>query len=74
MTKAYTSGDGGSWEGSYRYFLNSSTSWFIRGGLAYDSTYYGITYSYRSNGGSLYSNSSRPVLAVSREFPWLSER
>ena len=73
MTKAYTSGDGGSWEGSYRYFPNSSSPWFLRGGGANDSTYYGITCSYISNGGSNFSISSRPVLAVSREFPWLSE-
>lgn len=73
MTKAYTSGNGGSWEGSYRYFPLSSSPWFLRGGVANDSSYYGITHSYYYNGGSGNFGSSRPVLAVSREFPWLSE-
>ena len=73
MTKAYTSGNGGSWEGSYRYFLDSSYPWFKRGGNASTSNYYGITNSGNYNGGSYDNYSSRPVLAVSREFPWLSE-
>lgn len=73
MTKAYTSGNGGSWEGSYRYFPTSSAPWFLRGGTANISNYYGITDSNGSNGGSYGVNSSRPVIAVSREFPWLSE-
>ncbi len=72
-TKAYTSGNDGSWEGSYRSFPASSNPWFLRGGDASPSGYYGITYSGGSYGGSSVNSSSRPVIAVSREFPWLEK-
>ena len=72
VTKAF-SGSTGSWEGSYRYFPNSSNPWFVRGGSADYSYIYGVTYSYDDYGYSYSSYSSRPVLVVSREFPWLSE-
>ena len=73
VTKAFSESNS-SWEGSYRYFPYSSIPWFLRGGSATDSYGYGITYSYNGAGGSSVNYSSRPVLAVSREFPWLSER
>ena len=71
VTKAFTYT--GSWEGSYRYFPYSSLPWFIRGGAAYYSYNFGLTNSNNYNGGSGNYHSSRPVLAVSREFPWMSE-
>ena len=66
VTKAFTSS--GLWEGSYWYFPYSSNSWFKRGGNAYFSSYYGITDSYYNYGNSYNFSSSRPVLAVSRDF------
>ena len=72
VTKAISENNG-SWEGSYRSFPSSSFPWFRRGGLASYSSYYGITYSNGINGTSDYVNSSRPVLAFSREFPWKSK-
>lgn len=73
MTKAYINSYGGSWEGSSRHFPYSSYPWFAWGGPAYISNLYGVTSSGTSFGNSNFSYSSRPVLAVSREFPWLSE-
>lgn len=72
MTKVYVDNKGGSWQGSFRYFPTSSP-WFFRGGRAGNSDSYDITVSSGNNGISDYTASSRPVLAVSREFPWLSE-
>lgn len=72
-TKAYVDSYGGSWEGSYRHFPSSGSPWFLRGGNAGSSNYYGVTSSNLGNGLSHISNSSRSVLVVSREFPWLSE-
>lgn len=72
MTKVYVDNKGGSWQGSFRYFPTSSP-WFFRGGRAGNSDSYDITVSSGNNGVSDYTASSRPVLAVSREFPWLSE-
>lgn len=72
VTKAFSGGNG-SWEGSYRYFPHSSFPWFERGGNATISYNYGITYSNYYGGGGYGNNSSRPVLAVSREFPWLEK-
>lgn len=63
----------GSWEGSYRYFPFSSNPWFERGGGAGSSSHYGITRSGNDIGISSDDLSSRPVLAVSREFPWLEK-
>ena len=72
VTKAF-SGSKSSWEGSYRYFPSSSSPWFLRGGRAILSDYYGITNSSSNSGYSSYYYSSRPVLVVAREFPWLSK-
>ena len=66
VTKAFTSS--GLWEGSYWYFPNSGDSWFLRGGGANNSYYYGITSSNYFNGYGDVFSSSRPVLAVSRDF------
>lgn len=71
VTKAFTYT--GSWEGSYRYFPSSSYPWFTRGGVASGSSNYGVTGSSVISGLSGNDYSSRPVLAVSREFPWMSE-
>ena len=67
VTKAF-SGSNSSWEGSYRSFPSSSNPWFIRGGTADFSNYYGITNSNGSGGGSYNYYSSRPVLVVAREY------
>ena len=70
MTKGFT-GSPGSWEGSYRYMPYSSTPWFTRGGSSDGSAYFGLSYSTNNGGGAYNSNSSRPVLVCSREFPWI---
>lgn len=71
-TKGYVESTG-SWEGSYRIFPYYGFSWSTRGGRASISSYSGINDLISLNGYSTIFNSSRPVLAVSREFPWLSE-
>ena len=72
VTKA-VSGSNKSWEGSYRFFPFSSYPWFVRGGGADYSDVYGITRSNNSLGLLNNYYSSRPVLVVSREFPWLEK-
>ena len=58
----------------YRNLPYSSNSWFKRGGYASYPTYSGVFYSDYDNGFSYNSYcSSRPVLAISRDFPWLNE-
>lgn len=71
-TKGYVESTG-SWEGSYRIFPYYAFPWSTRGGRASVSSYSGINDLISLNGYSTIFNSSRPVLAVSREFPWLSE-
>ena len=73
MTKAYTSGSGGAWEGSDRSFPYSSRPWFLRGGGANYPPHYGITYLDYDVGNSTSNYSSHPVLVVSRKFPWLEK-
>ena len=72
VSKAF-SGSNSSWEGSYRSFPYSSKPWFIRGGEASSSGHYGISVSDGSDGYPDNYGSSRPVLVVSREFPWLEK-
>ena len=57
----------------YRNMSNSSDSWFLRGGLAYSTTISGVFCSFDSIGFANSDISSRPVLAIYREFPWLNE-
>ena len=67
-------GSGAGWGTyGYRYMPYSSDSWFIRSGNAFYTTDSGLFLSYYVNGHASVTNSSRPVLAISREFPWLSE-
>ena len=72
LTKAFNGKDS-SWEGSFKYLTYQTGSWFLWGGAAYYSQNFGITSSYYNNGGSAYDRSSRPVLIVSRSFPWLEK-
>lgn len=47
-------------------------AWIDRGGVSYNTYAYGIFYSGNNLGSDSYTGtSSRPVLVVSREFPWL---
>ena len=66
---------GAGWEYyGIRNMPNSINSWFTRGGSAYNSSYLGVFFSSYGDGTGNYANaSSRPVLAISREFPWLNE-
>ena len=73
MTKKYINGTGGSWEDSFRHFPYSNYSWFGYGGDSLSTYGYGITLSYYANGNGYNTNSSRPVLVVSRNFPWLEK-
>lgn len=76
-TKEVTSTFGleaGGWGGVNRNMPYSSTSWFNRGGLASYSLDFGVLYSEYVDGDPYMSNGTRPVLVISREFPWLSEQ
>ena len=62
----------GGWGGVSRYMPFSGYSWFNRGGLALVSNY-GVFNSNYYGGDQNSLHGTRPVLAVSRDFPWLSE-
>ena len=75
VTTTFGSKTGG-WGGTYRYMPDSSDyggSWFIRGGDAIYSSIFGVLLSSYDNGYLRSNIGSRPVLSISREFPWLSE-
>ena len=74
MTQSFGSTSGG-WAGSYRYMPYSSSSgyWFLRGGYASSNSYNLLYLSYYSNAASSNANSTRPVLAIPRDMPWLNE-
>ena len=57
----------------YRNMMYSSNSWFGRGGYASTTTYSGIFNLSYGTGYATNLVSSRPVLTISREFPWLVE-
>ena len=56
-----------------RTMPSSSYPWFIRGGVVYTFTYSGIFHLVNTYGYSYGDCTSRPVLAISRDFPWLNE-
>ena len=74
MTQTFGSSSGG-WGGSYRYMPYSSSSryWFLRGGYASSNSYNLLYLSYYSNAASSNANSTRPVLIIPRDMPWLNE-
>ena len=55
----------------YRNMMYSSNSWFGRGGYASTTTYSGIFNLSYGTGYATNLVSSRPVLTISRDFPWL---
>ena len=57
----------------YRNMMYSSNSWFGRGGYARSTTYSGIFSLSSNNGGGNNNYSSRPVLTISRDFPWVNK-
>ena len=57
----------------YRNISSASYSWFVRGGDAHYVTNSGVFSSYGGSGSASYYYSSRPVLTVSREFPWVNK-
>ena len=57
----------------YRNMMYSSNSWFGRGGYASTTTYSGIFNLSYGTGYATNLVSSRPVLTISRDFPWLNE-
>ena len=57
----------------YRYMTYSDLSWFLRGGYALNTIDLGVFSSHNSVGRESRNNSSRPVLTISRDFPWVNK-
>ena len=57
----------------YRLMTYSNNSWILRDGNSIRTTDSGVFSAFSINGPATGYYSSRPVLAISREFPWLSE-
>ena len=57
----------------YRNMMYSSNSWFGRGGYASTTTYSGIFNLSYGTGYATNLVSSRPVLTISRDFPWVNK-
>ncbi len=56
---------------SSRYMPYFDHSWFGRGGYALVTEASGIFYSLYGNGYNYTTGSSRPILSITREFPWI---
>ena len=57
----------------YRLMTYSNNSWILRDGNSIRTTDSGVFSAFSINGPATGYYSSRPVLSISREFPWLSE-
>ena len=74
VTSDYTS-EIGRWYGDFNYFLSGVNSWCLRSGFMNDQTRGGIYYIWKLSEGQPYtSRSSRPVLTITRNMPWLNEQ
>ena len=63
----------GKWFNDNYYYPNYSDSWFLRGGTYTETTYAGLfSIAQYSSGVAADSSGSRPVLAISRDMPWLN--
>ena len=66
------SSENGKWFSDSNSFVSNNNSWFLRGGSINDGTSSGIYAVSGSTGSNNENNSSRPVLTISRNMPWLN--
>lgn len=69
-TKAFTS-SGGSWEESYRDMIYTDYPWFLKMSYANGSSQFGLFSSSYGSGSSHGEYTTRPVLAIFRNFSWI---
>ena len=72
VTKNFSS-ENGRWYSDFNYFPAYVNSWILRSGCTWDTTASGLYYMWQNVAGDTDSTrSSRPVLTVSRNMPWLN--